>query len=175
MMRVVSPVAAALRSRRGVVIVEFAIVAPVLMTLLMLVADFGIALNMRLRVGAAAGAAAQYIHTNGTGLTQAGFAAFANSVKSVVTSTADLSVTPVVTVLINNTSDGSGANSYYCVSGSPPVWTAAASSSSTCSSNLTAGQFITLSISASIPSLFPTDPVIGAVFPLSETIIVRVK
>ncbi len=163
------------RSERGIAAVEFALLAPVVSLILMLVVDFGFAFNTQLRLISAAAAGAQYIQKNGASLTSSNFSAFATSVTSVVTTVSGLSPAPTVTVKINNTTDGSGAGKYYCVSGSPPSWTQVSSSSSSCASNLYGGQYVTLTVSTTLTNIFPTDPIVSSVFPLQETIIVRVQ
>ena len=163
------------RSDEGIAAVEFALLAPVVSVILMLVVDFGFAFNTQLRLISAAAAGAQYIQKNGAALTSSNFSAFATSVTSVVTTVSGLSPAPTVVVKINNTTDGSGAGKYYCASGSPPSWTQVSSASASCSTDLYGGQFVTLTVSTTLTNIFPTDPVVSSVFPLQETVIVRVQ
>lgn len=166
---------ALLKSSDAVAAVEFALISPLLILILMIATDFGMAYNAKLKLLSALAAGAQYIQVNGTSLTSSSFANFSSAVSAVVTSTGNFPTTPTVSVAINNTTDGSAAGTYYCVSSSPPTWTKASSSTSVCSANLTAGQFVTLSVSLTLTNVFPGNPIAGSVFPLSESIIVRVK
>lgn len=163
------------RSDKGIAAVEFALLAPVVSLILMLVVDFGFAFNTQLRLISAAAAGAQYIQKNGTALTSSSFSAFATSVTSVVTTVSGLSTAPTVVVKINNTTDGSGAGKYYCVAGSPPTWTQVSSSTSSCTTSVYGGQYVTLTVSTTLTNMFPTDPIVSSVFPLQETVIVRVQ
>lgn len=166
---------AILAADRGLAVVEFALLSPLMILVLLLAVDFGVAFNMQLRLLSAVAAGAQYIQNNGTALTASGFSRFADSVETVVKQSADLVVTPTVSVAVNNTADGSAAGGYYCVDGSPPTFTQMASAGSSCGNDVTAGKYVTLKVALSLSTVFPTDPVVGTVFPLHETIIVRVK
>ena len=141
----------------------------------MLVVDFGFAFNTQLRLISAAAAGAA-IHPEKRSvpdvvqllrLRDLGHLGGDDGLR--------LEPAPTVTVKINNTTDGSGAGKYYCVSGSPPSWTQVSSSSSSCASNLYGGQYVTLTVSTTLTNIFPTDPIVSSVFPLQETIIVRVQ
>jgi Flp pilus assembly protein TadG len=161
--------------RRGIAAVEFALLLPVLSAFLIFVADFGLAFNVKLKLLSAIAAGAQYAQTNGSSLTTSNFAAFSTAVTTVIQGVAGSSTDITVTTKINNSTDGSNAGSYYCVSGSSPTWTTAASSSTTCGTDLTAGRFVTITVTGSCNTIFTKDPVVGSLIELSETIIVRVN
>ena len=164
-----------LRSQKGVVALEFALMAPLLISIFMLLVDFGIAMNTKLKLLSALSAGAQYAQNYGTSLTSSNFSTFASQLSTFVSCAADLKSTPTITVKINNTTDGSAAGNWYCVSGTTPSWTQVASSTSQCATNLTAGKFVTLTISTTLSSAFPTDPIVGQFFSLQQSILVRVQ
>jgi len=162
---------AALTSDSGSMAVEFALVAPILIFFVMLTISFGMAYNMQLRLESAAAAAIAYAQRNP--VTQANFAAFAQTVTTIAQGAADFDPPLQVAVSVNNTSDGAAADTAYCVDGPPPTWRAMPSISSDCGNNTTAGQFVTVKLATQVGSYLPTSGVVGSFIPLSETIIAR--
>jgi len=157
----------------GAMAVEFAFVAPVLIFFILLTVNFGFAYNMKLRLVTAAGAGIAYAQENGASVTSSNFASFADSIAKVVQSSADFGSAPVkVAVSINNTADGSAADQIYCVSGSPPVWSQMGAAPD-CGNGVAGGKFVTLTLSTSVDSIFPTNGIIGTLIPLQETIIAK--
>ena len=160
----------------GSMAVEFALVAPVLIVLVMGTISFGIAFNMKLRLLTAAGAGVAYAQLNGASVTPSEFASFADSVTKTIYGAADFgSAPPKVIVSFNNTSDGSAADGYYCADGSPPVWRQMADASSDCGNNVKAGKFVTLTLSTQVDNILPTSPLVGNVIQLKETVTARVQ
>ncbi|MCL2713429.1 MAG: pilus assembly protein [Alphaproteobacteria bacterium] len=151
--------------------VEFALVAPILIVFVMLTISFGMAYNIQLRLETAAGAAIAYAQKNA--VTHASFGTFATGVTKVAQAAANFDSALTVEVDVNNTSDGSAADTPYCVDGTPPVWRAMSDASASCGNNVTAGQFVTVKLSTTANSFLPTAGVVGSVIPLSETITAR--
>jgi len=164
------------KSEGGSFAVEAALLAPVLVFFVMLTINFGVAYNTKLRLVTAAGAGMAYAQKNGASVTTAeDVASLVASITKVVQNSADFSVPPKVAVSFNNASDGSAADGYYCINGAPAVWSRADGASSQCGNNVTAGKFVTLTLSTDVNSIFPTDGIVGAFIPLQETIVARVQ
>lgn len=168
-------------SNRGVVMVEFAVAAPVFILAMCLIVDFGYILNSKIKLVNAVTAAAEYAMAKDSSFTSSTFSDFYKNIKSIATSTVALpsSQTPTVTVSYNNAADGSSANyaNYYCLTGYPPTWTPMGTSSVSCggSSPIMAGKFVTITMSTSVPSFFGSDKIFGKTFALTDTATVRVK
>jgi len=164
------------RSESGSFAVEAALVAPALIFFVMLAINFGMAYNMRLQLVTAAGAGVAYAQNNPDSASSSNFAQYAANITTVAQNSANFGSTPVkVAVSVNNTPDGSAADDSYCVKGSPPTWTKATGTSTDCGSGVTPGKFVTLTLSATVTSIFPTDGIVGTFIPLREKIIARVQ
>jgi Flp pilus assembly protein TadG len=160
--------------RSGLAGIEFALLVPILSLFLIVAVDFGLAFKVKLELLSAIAAGAQYAQTNGSSLSSSNFTAFTAALTTVVQEVAGSSTNITVTTMINNSADGSNAGSYYCVSGSPVTWTKAASSTTTCGTNLTAGRYVTITLAGSSETIFQNNPLVDATFNLSESIIVRI-
>jgi Flp pilus assembly protein TadG len=157
-----------LRSRNGSAAVEFAIIAPILLVIIVGVADIGQLLFTRFRLDAAASAGAGYALVQAAKVTAAEGPALATQVAALARSDAGSNVA-TVTVTINNgpvaTASGSGAvtasgtasgaDQCYCPQASPFAWGAAVACNSACAgTSAVAGKFVRVSISRTFTPLF---------------------
>ncbi|SFU49409.1 TadE-like protein [Methylobacterium sp. 174MFSha1.1] len=164
-----------LLDRRGVAAVEFALLTPILLALLLSLFDACLAFRQMLRVVNANAAAANYAISAGAGLGKAGLAAFAADVAAIVRGSADGFSTAEVTVLINNAADGSSIETFYCVSGSPPRWTATGSSSTACGDSATSGKFVTITVSLPYQPLIRTSGAFTRFAAIADTVTARIQ
>ena len=154
----------------GVAAVEFAIFAIVFLTLLAGTIDVGNVLFTEFELDSAVSAGAQAAAVNTAQVNSTQGATLANSIATTVANangTGWASVTVIVnngpTVSITNGSVSSGGNasaadSYYCLTGTPGKWSwgGAVTAGTTCSGNIHAGQFVTITAQRSVSSFFPS-------------------
>lgn len=169
--------AALLRSdRSGVAAVEFALVAPLFLLLIVGLVDLGIAYHAKLRVNAAISAASYYAFQKGQGLTAATAPAYKTSVEGVASSLLDkLSDDLSVEVRINDDPTGAKASTTFCVSGYPPVFKAAGATSSRCGGNTTSGKFVRIDVSGHITPIFLSANLFGGSLSVADSALVRIQ
>jgi Flp pilus assembly protein TadG len=153
----------------GVAAVEFAIFAMVFLILLAGTIDVGNVLFTEFELDSAVAAGAQAAAVNTAEVNSTQGASLASSVAATVANangTGWASVTVVVnngpSVTISNGSTSSGGNasaadSYYCLTGTPGSWSwgGAVTAGSTCTGNIQAGQFVTITAQRTVSSFFP--------------------
>lgn len=163
------------RNRDGIAAVEFALVAPVFVALLGLLIDFAVVFNTQLRLAGALHAASQVAFAQGQWVTSSTASSLITAVANVATVAAGS--TPVsVKVLVNNATDGSTADTFYCVSGGgTPVWSSTGTSSAGCGGALTSGKFVSISVSANGRSFFLPASFAAKIATLSDNAVVRVR
>ena len=157
-------------SVRGVAALEFALLAPILITLFVGAMDVSQSYVAQLKLNAAVYAGASYAIVNNAKVTSSNGASVASAVATIV-GNLNGSGWASGTVMVNNgpsasfsggivTSSGTAANAdlYYCLSGTPGSWTWGTAQSSTSvacgTSGATAGKFVTITASYSITPLF---------------------
>ena len=160
-------------SRHGIAAVEFALLTPVFLLLCVSMLDIVFAFSLKMRIANATTAAAAYALANGRSLTASTLSGFQTDLSSIVTGS--ISTTPTVTVLYNNSSSSANIGNFYCLSGYPATWTLAASASTSCGSNVLAGQFITITVTATYSPLFLNDSLMTGLTSITDTAIVRVQ
>jgi Flp pilus assembly protein TadG len=152
---------------RGVAAVEFGLILPVFVTLLIGCLDFGLAYLADAQLAAAVSAGAQYAFTQGQ--TESG-STLTSDVSSFVTAVSQVSLS-ALTVTNNN---GLSATSCYCVTGATPTYTGPVSCGSTCTDGSTAGKFVAISASFTYTPIFPADKVFFSTAK-TQTITVRLQ
>lgn len=138
--------------RSGVAAMELGLVAPVLILLLVAMADFSVVFHKEMQLSAALAAGAEYAFT--AGQTESGTALttdvsnFVNTISAVTLSSVSSSY-----------NGGLIAADYYCVKGSPPVYSGPFLSGYPCTdgSGSTAGRYISISGSFTYTPIFKTD------------------
>jgi Flp pilus assembly protein TadG len=153
----------------GVAAVEFAIFAIVFLLLLAGTIDVGNVLFTEFELDSAVAAGAQAVAVNTAQVNSTQGASLATSIATTVANangTGWANVTVVVnngpSVTISNGSPSSGgtasnADSYYCLTGTPGSWSwgGAVTAGTTCSGNIQAGQFVTITAQRAVSSFFP--------------------
>jgi len=156
-------------SHAGVAALELGLLAPVLILLLVAMSDFSLVYHKQMQLSAALAAGAAYSFTagqteSGTVLT-ADVTNFVNTVSAVTLSS--------VSATYNG---GMIAADYYCVKGSPPVYTGPYVSGYPCAdgSGSTAGKYISISGSFTYTAIFTVDQ---RFFPaaFTQTVLVRLQ
>lgn len=151
------------RANAGIAAVEFAFLVPVLLILVMGVADLGQMLFAYYQLDQAVAAGAQYAALNAANATSTKGASLASSIALAVANangTAWANDTVVVndgpSVTITNGTASSGgtaanADDFYCLTGTAPnrSWGTAYTSQSSCSGSGTAGKYVTVTVSYS--------------------------
>jgi len=142
----------------GIAAVEFAILVPVMLILLMGGTDLGQMLYAYYRLDQAVAAGAEYAALNATSVNSTSGAALASSIATVVES-ANGTAWANDTIVVNNgptvtmtggaagsSGTASNADSYYCLTGSPGSWSwgTAHSTQVSCGATGTAGKFVTV-------------------------------
>jgi Flp pilus assembly protein TadG len=153
----------------GVAAVEFAIFAIVFLILLAGTIDIGNVLFTEFELDSAVAAGAQAAAVNTAQVNSTQGASLANAIATTVAN-ANGAGWASVTVVVNNgpaasisngsTSSGgnaSAADSYYCLTGTPGNWSwgGAVTAGSTCTGNIKAGQFVTITAQRTVSSFFP--------------------
>jgi hypothetical protein len=156
-------------ARAGVAAMELGLVAPVPILLLVAMSDFSMVYHKQLQLSAALAAGAVYAFT--AGQTESGTALtgdvtnFVNTVSAVTLSS--------VSATYNG---GLVASGYYCVKGSPPVYSGPYISGFPCldGSGGTAGKYISISGSFTYTAIFKVD---SKFFPsaFTQTVLVRLQ
>lgn len=164
-----------LPDRRGIAVIEFALLTPILLALLLSLFDACLAFRQMLRVVNANATAANYAISAGAGLGKGGLAAFAADVAAIVRGSADGFSAAEVTVLVNNAADGSSVDTFYCVSVSPPRWTATGSASAQCGDSTTSGKFITITVSLPYQPLILTSGAFTRFAAIADTVTARIQ
>ncbi len=139
--------------RSGVAALELALVAPILVTLMIAVIDFGAALLSKAQITEALAAAAAYSTLAGqnttTNPTQASIAANA---KTIAGSLASAFVgAPTVTAVVNN----GAAKGSKCCPGT--IWACSTVANFTCTDGSSPGNYITITASYPFKALIATD------------------
>lgn len=151
--RITRPIAAICACRRGVSSVEFALAAPLFITILTLLVDFGVGFYEKMEVEDAAQAGTQYALLHGWN---------ENAIRDAVTGATTLSgvrATPAATKACG------------CPSGSAIT---AADCTGTCASGLSAGTYVTVNAKATYTPLF-TYPLFGSSVTLTAQSVVRIQ
>lgn len=155
---VAASVRRACRANDGIAAIEFAIIVPVFLILLMGVVDLGQMLFTYYRLDQAVAAGSQYAALNGGNVNSTGGASLASSIATVVENT-NGSAWANDAIVVNNgpsvtvsngaaTSGGtaSNADSCYCPTGSGATWSwgSAMGCGASCPSSGEAGKFVTI-------------------------------
>ena len=160
---------ALLRARRGIAAVEFALLAPLLILLVLGITDLGMLIHERVQLSQVLTAGAQYAFRQGQ--SESG-STLATDVKSFVGTLSPVTLSSLST----SYNGGLESGSCYCVQGSSPVYTGPLTCGATCTdaSGSTAGKFMAITAAISPTPLFSMD----AYFmpgTLSATVTVRLK
>jgi len=162
------------RDRSGSVLVEFSLLAPVWIALLVFMLDFSEAFYLKMKIATALNGAAQYAFLNAQWVTPSTVTSFLANVQTVGQTTANLDTAPTVTVLFNNAAGTANSANYYCVSGgSSLTYISTGTSSASCGGAVMSGRYITITVAGQMSTFFPADPILGATIQVSDTAIVR--
>ena len=144
------------RERRGIAAVEFALVAPILLALMVGIIDLGFAFSAQIKVQLAAQAGARYAQLHGFDTAK---------ISTAVTSATALSVSasPAPTQ-----SCGCVSGNSVSLSGTPPCTT-------TCSNGLTAGTYVQVSAQSTYQPILPYVSVLSNPTTLTGQALVRVN
>ena len=154
----------------GVAAIEFAMLVPVYLLLLVGMVDMGGMLYSSYQLESAVAAGSEYAAVNAANVNGTNGTTLANSIAGIVENangsasandTVVVNNGPVVTVTGGSASSGgtaTNANSCYCPTGSPPNWSwgSAATCGSTCSGGGQAGKFVTITASVAYSPLLST-------------------
>lgn len=163
-----------LADRRGLALLEFALVLPVLLVLIAIVIDLGFCYNARLNALRGITAGALYAFENGGSVTPATAPQLRTTVAAIVTQAAG-NQPPEVTVMVNNVAGANAAGDYYCTSGKPTVWRSVGPTRVGCDDDTMAAKFVTIRATRTQTALIPFATLGAHLFPLTETIVVRTK
>lgn len=151
------------RDQTGVAAVEFAMIAPILLLIMVGMMDFGLVLYVRFGLNENISAAANYAILNATNVSAANGATLASNLTSVIPTTVNVAVTvnngPTSTRTNGSTTTGgtaANADSCYCptVSGSTITWGAAQTCKTACTGGGLAGKFVSFNASVAHSPLF---------------------
>lgn len=151
------------RDKDGVAAVEFALVVPIMLLIMVGMVDFGLVLYVRFTLNENISAAANYAIVNATNVSSSGGVTLAGNLTSIIPTNVDVAVTvnngPTSARTSGSTSTGgtaSNADSCYCptVSGSTITWGSAATCKSACAGGGLAGKFVSFNASVSHTPLF---------------------
>jgi Flp pilus assembly protein TadG len=136
----------------GVAAIEFAIFATVFLIVIAATVDIGMLIYTASQLDAAVSAGAQYAENNAA--TVSSNPSGLSSDISTVVNTANGTSWATSTINVNNSNDATGC---YCPTGAPPNWSwgAAKTCGSSCTGGGVAGQFVTITASRNVSSLFP--------------------
>lgn len=158
----------ALADTRGASAVEFALITPIFLLVLVGIIDFGGVLFTEFGLNAAISAAADFALVNAGNVNATGGGALASQLVGIASS-AHATNWASATVVVNNgpsatgnsttvTASGTAANAayYYCptLSGATVVWGAAVAQGSSCSNGSIAGQFVTIAANRTYTPIF---------------------
>lgn len=163
---------ALLADDEGTSVVEFALIAPVLVLLLLGTVDIGTAIYDRFALNAAVSAAEQYAILSASAVSSSSEAQLAQSLGTIVAG-AD-SIDAVINVNDGSTytvtggvptagGSASSANSYYCpvpASGGGVTWGSSQAQGTSCSGGGIAGKFVTIAASKQFTSIFGANSLI---------------
>jgi Flp pilus assembly protein TadG len=136
--------------RRAVAALELALLAPVLITLLIGIVDFGAALLTKARMARTLAGSAEYATLAGqNGVASATIATNARTLASALTS--GFVGTPTVTAIVNN---GAAAGSKCCPGA---AWVCSAAGGFTCADGSTPGTYLTITARYPFLPLMPGD------------------
>ncbi len=151
------------RDTTGVAAVEFAMIAPILLLIMVGMVDFGLVLYVRFGLNENISAAANYAILNATNVSSTGGATLASNLTNVIPTSVNVTVTinngPTSTRTNGSTSTGgtaSNADSCYCptVSGSTITWGTAQTCKAACTGGGLAGKFVSFNASVAHSPLF---------------------
>ncbi len=160
-----------LANEQGTAVVEFAMIAPVLVLLLIGTVDFAMAIYDRFALNGAVSAAADYAILNAAEVSSTSEPQLASSLASVASASSNSVVSITAAVNVNHGSTATGtagavtatsgsaspATSCYCpaaASGGGVTWGSIATCGSTCSGGGIAGKFVTIAASVAFTSMF---------------------
>ena len=170
------PAGRLLSDRSGVAAVEFALMSPIFLLLMVGLIDLGFAYHAKLRVNAAISAASYYAFQKGQALSVATAQAYTANVAGVASSLlANVSDDLSVSVVINDDPTGAKTSTTFCVSGYPAVFTAAGAASTSCGGNLTSGKFVSIRVSGHITPIFLSADLFGGSLAVADAALVRVQ
>jgi len=165
-----------MRGRKAVAALEFGLLAPAWLICIFVLADFAAAFYLKIRLAAGLSAASYYAFVEGQSVTANTVGEFLANLQTVTQSGSGLAATMQVTAHFNNAADASNAANYYCVSGTGGTsWASTGTATASCGSSLTSGKFVTISATASMPSLFTADPILGPILSASDFVLVRIR
>jgi len=156
------------------VALEFALIAPLLILMLLEIADLGLALISRERLLSAVAAGAHYAALKGQNLSQASAATTLMSEVATVVTKAGPLTTIVPQVRYNNGLDSSNFAACYCLSGTTPTYSAATCGSACSSDGPTAGKYLAISATVTYTPLFSLNQALIP-SPQSATALVRLQ
>jgi Flp pilus assembly protein TadG len=162
------------RDERGLALLEFALLLPLLLLLLAIVIDLCFCYNARLNTLRGITAGALYAFEKGGTVTSANAEQLRTTIADIVRQGAG-STPPTVTVLVNNVAGASAADSFYCTSGSPTQWRASGPTSTACGDQTMSAKFITIRTAGTYQSRVPIISLGAQIFPLSDIIVVRAR
>lgn len=160
--------------RRGVALIEFALVLPPLLLLVALIVDIGFAYNARLNTLRGVSAGAMYAFENGGDVDAGSADAFRQTIATIVQQGAGATA-PTVTVLVNNVAGPGAADGYYCSSGIPTQWRSTGMTRSACGDGTMSAKFVTIRTTGTPVAIIPVAAIGARLFPLTETVVVRAK
>lgn len=153
---------------RAIAAVEFALVVPVLLVVLVAIIDLGGVLSLRLQLETAVTAAMNYALVSNANVSSTNGAALASNLAQILAANVNTTLTagsvivndgPSVTITNGTTATGgtaSNADLYYCPTGTanPWSWGSSVAANTTCSLGGTSGKFVTVSASAKYTPVF---------------------
>lgn len=160
--------------RRGLAVIEFALILPPLVLLVALIVDIGLCYNARLNTLRGAAAGAMYAFENGGDVTAATADAFRGTISNIVQQGAG-STSPAVTVLVNNVAGPGAADQFYCTSGKPTQWRSTGAASMACGDDTMSAKFVTIRTARTPVAIIPVVAFGARIFPQTATIVVRTK
>ena len=160
------------RATGGAAAIELALMAPIFAVLLIAIVDFAFAFYSKQQLATAVSTAMQFAYNNGQNVSAAQVPTFLANVATVAKTATSLSLaTP--TVKFNNASDGSNANSCYCIDGPSGTWTTATCGTSCSTNGPTAGKYVSIVASYSYTPIIRSDFLAAGT--VSDSILVRVQ
>ena len=152
---------------RGVASVELALMAPVLLVFVTGITDLSMIFHKQLQLSAALTSGAEYGFTQGQ--SEHGSALSADVINFVQTLSGN--TLSSVTATYNN---GLVAADYYCVSGSPAVYSGPYAAGAACADGSTAGKFLSITGTFTYTAMFKADAAFFA-NSFSQTVFVRLQ
>ena len=158
------PVALLLRDRSGVAAVEFALVCTLLLIMLGGITDYGLAIldKSRLANAVAQGVEYAYLHPSST----------SSQVQTVVQGSSSLTG---VTATVTGPVPTSGPAVCYCIAGTPPALSAAATCSTNCADGSKPGTYVGISATYSYNAILPGFSRLTGTTTITESATARVK